>query len=370
MDQIPYERIENENGRMLPRGFRIREEDWVIRELEYYRSYAGSARGAGYSIMKFPPVAFLETFTRASNSIGRSQQKIYKFLDRKGRELVLTPDSTAMILNWALQGDRKPLNNGKIGFIVPTFRYRNNVDRFVTQIGLCQFARRPMTESEKAIYFAQQLSIAVALVTGVAKLPLGISFGGSPTFPFLEECMAAFRESFPQIPIDNKATAPTELCSGMYCQLLTGEGVDGQRYGDCADYSLYAENFSAGYYKNCISVGIGIDRLVRNGRQPDYSVLAKAAEIVLAGCSVGYAMRLVTRLAARGVVSRLVWDKQQRVERERGALSNPDFSKPTLLAGPREEEEGRIKLVGGDGHNSRWALHELGEGLNGTSYRD
>ncbi|MEZ2279342.1 MAG: ATP phosphoribosyltransferase regulatory subunit [Microcoleus sp.] len=115
----------------LPKGFEYLKLDSLLKKTRLINSVIENGKNINANIVEFPPVSFLSTFTKGAEIVG---EKIYSFQDRKGRNLVLTPDSLAHILNYyASSFDQS--KQERFAWISPTFRYRNTASRFWLQLG-------------------------------------------------------------------------------------------------------------------------------------------------------------------------------------------------------------------------------------------
>jgi histidyl-tRNA synthetase len=115
----------------LPKGFHVRDENYIFSYNNILNTLVDCSRLCGYEIALLPSLGFIATFDKGANIVGN---KAYQFLDKKGREVVLTPDSTAGLLRWHLEAKRESAST-KVGWCAPIFRYRNVENRFFNQIG-------------------------------------------------------------------------------------------------------------------------------------------------------------------------------------------------------------------------------------------
>lgn len=123
MDTLEYLR--------LPKGFHVRDEKYIFSYNNILNTLIDCSRLCGYEIALLPSLGFLATFDKGANVVGN---KAYQFLDKKGREVILSPDSTAGLLRWHLEAKRASAST-KVGWCAPVFRYRNVENRFFNQIG-------------------------------------------------------------------------------------------------------------------------------------------------------------------------------------------------------------------------------------------
>ena len=118
----------------LPRGMHDRDSSWNEHKNKILELHNQCGKNIGCDVMSYSYISFKSTFTKDCNI---ANDKIYEFLDKSGRTLVLTCDSTASILREFLSD---PLHlPRRISFISPVFRYWTDSahNRFFTQLGYC-----------------------------------------------------------------------------------------------------------------------------------------------------------------------------------------------------------------------------------------
>ena len=117
----------------LPKGFTVREDDWLLKERKILDVFYQRARQIGCTLIRTPPLGFSSTFRRAANTTG---EKVFEFQDRKGRNLMLAPDSTAAVLRWFLsREDKNVALSERVLFVCPIFRYRHKPNRVFHHVG-------------------------------------------------------------------------------------------------------------------------------------------------------------------------------------------------------------------------------------------
>lgn len=117
--------------KILPKGFSYHTSKRVEKDNIVLSKFLDSTHSLYSELVAFPPVAFSDTFTSVANITG---DKVYEFHDKKGREIMLTPDSQAHLLNFKShqENQRKP---SRFSWVSPVFRYRNAPVRYYNQIG-------------------------------------------------------------------------------------------------------------------------------------------------------------------------------------------------------------------------------------------
>jgi histidyl-tRNA synthetase len=115
----------------LPKGFTNTLNKDLENKYEIIQLLREESQSIYTEFIEFPPVAFLDTFTKAASITG---DKIYQFKDKKGRDLVLTPDSQGLLFNHYLSTEDVD-KSARYTWISPTFRYRNVENRHFYQIG-------------------------------------------------------------------------------------------------------------------------------------------------------------------------------------------------------------------------------------------
>ncbi|HEJ9146974.1 TPA: ATP phosphoribosyltransferase regulatory subunit [Serratia marcescens] len=115
----------------LPKGFHVRDEKYLDIYLRALLKLTEISKSCGYESVFLPSLGFQSTFARAANVLG---DKTFDFLDRKGRNVLMSPDSTAGLLRW--HAELRTINDcSKIAWCAPVFRYRNVENRGFHQIG-------------------------------------------------------------------------------------------------------------------------------------------------------------------------------------------------------------------------------------------
>jgi len=115
----------------LPKGFHVRDENYMDIYLDALLHLTDISKSCGYESVFLPSLGFQSTFARAAEVLG---EKAFEFTDRKGRGVLLSPDSTAGLLRWHA-GSRTANDCSKIAWCAPVFRYRNVENRGFHQIG-------------------------------------------------------------------------------------------------------------------------------------------------------------------------------------------------------------------------------------------
>ena len=121
-----------EQWKQLPKGFRVAEDTDVLRASLIRSAFIRGASRIGAICIELPPIGFEETFLKGINTVG---DKVFSLHDKKGRRLLLSPDSTPHIVRW--YSERFPDKTGtKVFFQAPVFRYRNTAKRYWIQYGI------------------------------------------------------------------------------------------------------------------------------------------------------------------------------------------------------------------------------------------
>jgi histidyl-tRNA synthetase len=115
----------------LPHGFLDREEDWLSREQLIVNIFRENAKKIDLLEIKTSPLGYSTTFRKGVETTG---DKVFEFTDRGGRDLMLTPDSTPLVMRWYLE-KTKGRNSCRVFFRSDVFRYRNKKLRYFHHIG-------------------------------------------------------------------------------------------------------------------------------------------------------------------------------------------------------------------------------------------
>ncbi|MGV8001683.1 ATP phosphoribosyltransferase regulatory subunit [Photorhabdus temperata subsp. temperata] len=115
----------------LPKGFHVRDGEYLDTYIKVLLLLTEISKSCGYETVILPSLGFQSTFSRAANVLG---DKTFDFLDRKGRSVLMSPDSTAGLLRWHAES-RTVHDCSKIAWCAPVFRYRNVENRGFHQIG-------------------------------------------------------------------------------------------------------------------------------------------------------------------------------------------------------------------------------------------
>lgn len=127
------------NGRHLdlPRGFHDIHPERMALYQALQQEWFDTCRLAGYQPVQVPPVGFTETFTAGHHAAG---QKLYRFPDRRGRDLTLISDSLAALLRVA---HARTLPEQRLSYCCPIFRYERRPRRHFHHLGLMEVLDRP-----------------------------------------------------------------------------------------------------------------------------------------------------------------------------------------------------------------------------------
>lgn len=121
----------------LPKGFHVRDANYLQTFSEILAQLRHSASLAGLETVMLPSLGYASTFIRGAETTG---DKTFDFEDRKGRRLMLSPDSTPAIFRWYLENYS---NNQAVdvAWFAPLFRYRNFQNRGFHQFGFAYLNR-------------------------------------------------------------------------------------------------------------------------------------------------------------------------------------------------------------------------------------
>lgn len=127
--------IENETAYLrLPSGFYDTSGAILERHRSIISMFACRGREIGCIPLKTSPVMYRTSFDRGVHTTGH---RTYQFTDRKGRELMLTADSTPAVMRWYLEQHVYPLPT-RVFFEAPLSRYQHfskGLRRHFTQLG-------------------------------------------------------------------------------------------------------------------------------------------------------------------------------------------------------------------------------------------
>jgi histidyl-tRNA synthetase len=119
----------------LPRGFEERCTQFLGFEASVLNSFYNNILLRNWDVVRLPAVGRAATFERGAQTTG---DKTFPLYDRKGRNLMLTPDGMALLMRWYVK--RVPdLSATDVGWISPIFRYRKDGNRQFTQFGYAAF---------------------------------------------------------------------------------------------------------------------------------------------------------------------------------------------------------------------------------------
>ncbi|MGH4021290.1 MAG: ATP phosphoribosyltransferase regulatory subunit [Pseudonocardiaceae bacterium] len=116
----------------LPRGFHDGDPARMATYRALQEQWFAACALAGYQPVHVPPVGFADTFTVGHHAAG---EKLYRFADRRGRELALVSDSLPVLLRVAHTRD---LPEQRLSFSCPIFRYERRPRRHFHHLGLIE----------------------------------------------------------------------------------------------------------------------------------------------------------------------------------------------------------------------------------------
>ena len=276
----------------LPKGFEYQEKDGVMENYTNLEIFIKSSSGSYARLVEFPPVSFLEQFKRGANITG---DKVYDFEDKKGRTLVLTPDSQAHTFNYYIHSSHSHNSrNLKFSWICPIFRYRHIPVRYYYQYGYTSINHKKSENINELVSLVHQLvkyiqnltdgQISIHIVNPTLVKEVRVVHGDTALTMNTDAVSNTFNsEEFLSTYGMCSQAADTVLffkllsqlsdiqahisMSAMYCQeILSGPGfiihVNGEKVGDGGIYDKY------GYaYDGCIRTVASVcvaSRLLKN----------------------------------------------------------------------------------------------------------
>ncbi|MGH3904233.1 MAG: ATP phosphoribosyltransferase regulatory subunit [Pseudonocardiaceae bacterium] len=123
----------------LPRGFHGSDPTRMATYRAMQEEWFDTCALAGYQPVHVPPVGFADTFTTGHHAAG---QKLYRFSDRRGRDLALVSDSLPALLRLAHARD---LPEQRLSYCCPIFRYERRPRRHFHHLGLIEVHRHAAT---------------------------------------------------------------------------------------------------------------------------------------------------------------------------------------------------------------------------------
>jgi ATP phosphoribosyltransferase regulatory subunit HisZ len=133
---------ENTDHLRLPRGFRDAISQRAHAHQQLRHEWVTATRMAGFEPVEVPPVGFAKTFTTGHHAAG---QKLYRFPDRRGRELALVSDSLPAVLRLAYG---RNLPEQRVAYCCPIFRYERRPRRHFHHLGAMEVRTGSGTQTE------------------------------------------------------------------------------------------------------------------------------------------------------------------------------------------------------------------------------
>ncbi|WP_406230559.1 ATP phosphoribosyltransferase regulatory subunit [Nocardia sp. NBC_01009] len=121
----------------LPRGFSDVEPNRMATLQRVEQRWFEQCALAGFQPVQVPAVGFTDTFVTGHHASG---ERIYRFPDRRGRDLALVSDSLPALLR--LAGSRG-LPDQRLSYACPVFRYERKPRRHFHHLGLMEVSRVP-----------------------------------------------------------------------------------------------------------------------------------------------------------------------------------------------------------------------------------
>jgi histidyl-tRNA synthetase len=134
---------ENDRHLDLPRGFHDISPSRMAMYLTLQQEWFDTCGLAGYQPVQVPPIGFTDTFTVGHHAAG---QKLYRFPDRRGRDLALVSDSLPALLR---RMHARNLPEQRLSYCCPIFRYERRPRRHFHHLGLMEVLDRPNSLAEQ-----------------------------------------------------------------------------------------------------------------------------------------------------------------------------------------------------------------------------
>ncbi|MGH8887200.1 MAG: ATP phosphoribosyltransferase regulatory subunit [Egibacteraceae bacterium] len=123
----------------LPRGVRDSDPHRTILYRKLAQDWFDACALAGFQPVSVPPVGFADTFTAGHHAAGA---KLYRFPDRRGRDLALVSDSLPALLRLART---RSVHEQRLSYCCPIFRYERRPRRYFHHLGLMEVYDHPTT---------------------------------------------------------------------------------------------------------------------------------------------------------------------------------------------------------------------------------
>lgn len=146
----------------LPHGMFDRDSKWVKRERNILLLHDKCGESIACNVKKYSPVGYSSTFERSANT---TSDKVYKFMNKTGKSLTLSCDSTPNVFReyvTTMNGEAS-----RVSFVAPLFRYRNSHTRNFTQIGYAIINEKKENNENDFLYLAQLVQAMVSLFKGL-----------------------------------------------------------------------------------------------------------------------------------------------------------------------------------------------------------
>lgn len=118
----------------------------------------------GYQPVGVPPVGFTTTYTTGHHAAG---DKLFRFPDRRGRDLAFVSDSLPAVLRLA---HARGLPEQRLSYCCPIFRYERRPRRHYHLLGLIEVNHRPAVPSQRARATARLATTVTRFLS--ARLPI------------------------------------------------------------------------------------------------------------------------------------------------------------------------------------------------------
>ncbi|MBV7706804.1 ATP phosphoribosyltransferase regulatory subunit [Nocardia nova] len=108
---------------------------------------------SGFQPVQVPPVGFTDTFVTGHHAAG---ERIYRFPDRRNRDLALVSDSLPALLRLA---GSQTLSAQRLSYCCPVFRYERKPRRHFHHLGIMEVAQIPFDPELQSRAIRRQISI-------------------------------------------------------------------------------------------------------------------------------------------------------------------------------------------------------------------
>ncbi|MBF6216211.1 ATP phosphoribosyltransferase regulatory subunit [Nocardia puris] len=400
----------------LPRGFSDADSTRTAALRRVEHRWFEKCALAGFRAVEVPPVGFADTFTTGHYASG---DRIYRFPDRRGRELALVSDSLPALLRFA--GTHR-LPEQRLSYRCPVFRYERKPRRYFHHLGLMELTRPTIEQANQISALRRLISTVTAFLPSSLAADFTIS---NPAIWFdlvrmfvRPEQVGDYVDRLRRVPVDERqamlvadnappaavavadllaqrrphddtTTVPEPIRSGIDCarqlveqlrrqriradtdlnELHASEFHDGLAFvvrhngvvlGDGGNYSSFASKF-LGFPTSAYAAVTGLERitdLTDSSAEP-----VRAADLAILSfpdhLSTEHAHHLVANLRGRGIA---VWDCELTLPLRRHLRDFADLNIPlSVLIGPEEIKSAEYRVRDRSGEVCRVPHDELAD---------